>query len=197
PQTTPQTKPVEKTSTKTGEDTNIGSKTQGSDATQTYTNTEQTEPKVAPVISQSDRIANLSFDEEKGLLWPIEGEVLLPYSMDQSIYFDTLAQYKVNPALIIAGAQGMDVLCAYNGVITSIDENEETGITVTMSIGDSYEIVYGNLENVTFEEGDYVAEKTCLGTLAAPSKYYIKEGCNLFFEVLQKDETVDPLLLLR
>ncbi len=155
------------------------------------------EPAIAPVISQSERISNLTFDEEKGLLWPISGDVLLPYSMDKSIYFKTLAQYKCNPAMIISGTEDMDVLCAYNGVVTSIEEDEETGTTLTMSIGDGYQLVYGNLEDISWKVGDYVSEKSYLGTLDAPTKYYVEEGTNLYFQVIQDDENVDPLLVLR
>lgn len=155
------------------------------------------EPKVAPVVSQSERISNLTFDEEKGLLWPISGETILPYSMEKAIYFPTLAQYKCNPAMCIAGTENMEVLSAYDGVVTSIEEDEESGTTLTMSVGGGYQLVYGNLKDISWKIGDYVAEGTVLGTLSAPTKYYVKEGTNLYFEVLQDDQSVDPLLLLR
>ena len=45
----------------------------------------------------------LHFDPEDGMLWPMEGNVILNYSMDSTIYFATLDQYKYNPAVIIAG----------------------------------------------------------------------------------------------
>lgn len=166
-------------------------------AEETETEVAEEEPQIAPVISQSERIANLTFDEDKGLLWPITGDIILPYSMDRTIYFKTLAQYKCNPAMMIAGTEGMDVLCAYNGVITSIEENEETGTTLTMSIGNGYQLVYGNLEGIAWKVGDYVSEESFLGTLASPTKYYVEEGTNLYFEVLQDEECVDPLLILR
>ncbi len=44
----------------------------------------------------------LHFDPEDGMLWPMEGNVILNYSMDSTIYFATLDQYKYNPAVIIA-----------------------------------------------------------------------------------------------
>ena len=34
------------------------------------------------------------FSEEDTLLWPVDGNVIMNYSMDQSIYFATLDQYK-------------------------------------------------------------------------------------------------------
>ena len=159
--------------------------------------TTEEEPAIAPVISQSERISNLTFDEEKGLLWPIKGDTILPFSMDKSIYFKTLAQYKCNPAMVISGTENMDVLCAYNGVVTSIEEDEETGTTLTMSIGDGYQLVYGNLKDVSWEVGDYVSEESYLGALDAPTKYYVEEGTNLYFQVIQDDDYVDPLLVLR
>lgn len=33
------------------------------------------------------------------LLWPAAGTILIDYSMDGSVYFPTLNQYKYNPAL--------------------------------------------------------------------------------------------------
>lgn len=153
--------------------------------------------EVAPVISQGDKISNLTFDQEKGLLWPISGEVLLPYSMDKTVYFKTLAQYKCNPAMLIAGTEAMEVLCSYDGVITAIEENEETGTTLTMSIGDGYELVYGNLSEVTWQVGDFVAEGSHIGDLASPTKYYVEEGTNLYFQLMDNEEIVDPLLVLR
>ena len=35
------------------------------------------------------------------MLWPARGNVLLDYSMDSTIYFPTLEQYKCNPGLVI------------------------------------------------------------------------------------------------
>lgn len=158
---------------------------------------QEAEPETAQVISQSEKLSNLTFDEEKGLLWPVSGDVLLPFSIEKSIYFETLAQYKINPAVLIAGKEDMEVFSAYNGVITAIEENEETGLTVTASIGDGYELVYGNLKDVEWKEGDFIAEGTRLGLLSAPTKYYVKEGANLYFKVLENEEAVDPILVLR
>ncbi|MEG1459225.1 MAG: M23 family metallopeptidase [Acetivibrio sp.] len=158
---------------------------------------QEEEPEVAPVISQGEKISNLKFDEEKGLLWPLSGEVILPYSMEKSVYFKTLAQYKCNPAMLIEGKEGMEVLSACNGVITTVDSNEETGTTITMSIGNDYELVYGNLKDVTWKAGDFVLEGSHLADLAAPTKYYVEEGTNLYFQVIENGEEVDPLLVLR
>lgn len=191
------TKPEEKTSQETKKEKTKEKKPEDAGAVEKEETAQETEPQTAQVISQSEKISNLSFDEEKGLLWPISGDIILPYSMEKSIYFETLAQYKVNPAVIIAGKEDMEVFSAYNGVITAIEENEETGLTVTASIGDGYELVYGNLKDVECKEGDFIAEGTRIAVLSAPTKYYVKEGTNLYFKVLQDEKSVDPNLVLR
>jgi murein DD-endopeptidase MepM/ murein hydrolase activator NlpD len=143
---------------------------------------------------------NLSFKSDDGLLWPVNGNVIMNYSMEHTIYFATLMQYKCNPAIIIDAEVGTEVKAAAKGVVSSIDaENEETGFTITMNIGDGYSLVYGQLdkESVTLEVGDTVEEGDVIGTVGEPTKYYSVEGSNLYFQVLEDEETVNPMLLLR
>ena len=68
--------------------------------------------------------------------WPLEGDVILNYSMDRSVYFATLDQYKYNPALIIAGAVNDRVVAASDGQVIGVDTTAETGQTVTIGLGD-------------------------------------------------------------
>lgn len=42
---------------------------------------------------------NLNFGEDSQLLWPVDGNVLMSYSMDKTVYFSTLDQYRYNPAM--------------------------------------------------------------------------------------------------
>ena len=153
-------------------------------------------------IGEKEEAANktsaLTFDEEEGLLWPVEGKVIMNYSMDALIYFETLDQYKCNPAIIIQAEVGEDVLNAARGIVVDISYNEETGNTVTVRISDEYKVIYGQLnENLTVNVGETIEEGEVIGTVAKPTKYYEKEGTNLFFEVLLNNSTVDPTLLLR
>lgn len=149
-------------------------------------------------VATSGKGTNLTFNEEEGLLWPVDGNVIMNYSMNSVIYFQTLDQYKCNPAIIIQAEVGDEVLNAADGVVTDVSYNEETGNTVTVSIGNGYEVIYGQLdENLNVAKGQTVKEGAVIGKVAEPTKYYIKEGTNLFFEVFLDEETVNPMLLLR
>ncbi len=139
----------------------------------------------------------MHFKAENGLLWPVNGNVVMNYSVDRVVYHETLEQFKCNPAIIIDAKVGTEVLSAATGVITSIEEVDETGLTVTASIGSGYSLVYGQLKDVKFKVGDTVKEGEVLGVIAEPSIYYTVEGSNLYFQVMKEDSTIDPMLLLR
>ena len=139
----------------------------------------------------------LHFDQETGLLWPVEGDILIEYSADKVVFFPTLSQFKTNPALIIGSKVGESVKSSSSGVVKSIETNDETGTTVTIAIGDDFKVVYGQLKDLTVSKGDEVSEGQVIGKIAKPTKYYSVEGANLYYQVKQKGETVNPLVLLR
>jgi len=137
--------------------------------------------------------ANVSFSAEDKLFWPVSGDVIMNYSMDQTTYFATLDQYKYNPALIISGAVNDQVMAAADGIVKSIDVLTETGTTVTIDMGNGYEAVYGQLKEVAVKSGDYVEAQTILGYVSEPTKYYSVEGTNLYFEIRKEGQSVNPL----
>lgn len=144
-------------------------------------------------IDNSVKESPLAFSEEEVLSWPVDGNVIIPYSMEQTVYFSTLDQYKYNPALIIAGEVGEEVWAATDGEVTSITTDAQTGTMVTMNLGDGYEAIYGQLGEVFVEQGDRVNEGVLIGYLGEPTKYYSVEGCNLYFQLLKDGEPVNPL----
>lgn len=135
----------------------------------------------------------LSFSSSETLLWPVDGNVIISYSMDQTVYFSTLDQYKYNPALIISGEVGAEVLAATEGEVISIDENAQTGLTVRVNLGNGFEAVYGQLKDVKVEEGSRIAQGDIIGYLNEPTKYYSVEGPNLYFQILEDGQPINPL----
>ena len=133
------------------------------------------------------------FSEDSILTWPASGAVIMSYSMDQTVFFQTLEQYKYNPAMIIGGEVGETIGVSAAGIVTNIEETAQTGTTVTLDMGNGYSAVYGQLSDVPVAVGDYVGAGESLGTLSEPTKYYSVEGPNLYFEVLKDGEPVDPM----
>ena len=138
----------------------------------------------------------LNFSEETQMEWPVNGNILLDYNMDQTVYFPTLDQYKLSPAIAVQAAEGAPVLASVPGTVYSIEENAQTGTTVTMEIGSGYQAVYGQLKDLAVEEGAKVDKGTVIGYIAAPTKYYSEEGSNLYFAMKKDGEPVDPIAYL-
>ena len=168
----------------------------------------QAEPETAEIdltgteteVAEAETVEEppLSFSgESASLLWPVAGNVILGYSMDKTVYFATLDQYKYNPAMIIGGSPDEQVMSAAQGKITAIETTEETGTTVTMDMGDGYEAIYGQLKELAVKEGDVVKAGETIGYLSEPTRFYAKEGCSLYFEIKKDGESIDPMSLLQ
>ena len=148
---------------------------------------EDTAAQVAP---------ELNFTEDTIMLWPVNGEVVIDYSMDATTYFPTLDQYKYNPSLVMSAAVGDPVQAAANGQVLSISEDVETGTTLTMDMGNGYQAVYGQLKNVAVQEGQTVEAGTIIGYVNDPTRYYVEEGANLYFAMTKDGAPVDPMIYI-
>ena len=134
----------------------------------------------------------LGFSSDQGLVRPVTGEVLIPYSMDKTVYFTTLDHYKYNPATIYQVAEGTQVVACAEAQVAAIFNNEEIGQAVTLDLGNGYQAVYGQLQGINVAEGDYVAPGQIIGTVASPTIYYSLEGSNLYFLMEQDGAALDP-----
>ena len=65
-----------------------------------------------------------------------------------------------------------------------------------MDLGNGYEAIYGQLQEVNLEEGAYVYQGASVGTIGTPTKYYSQEGTNLYFQMKKDGESIDPMLYL-
>lgn len=138
----------------------------------------------------------INFSEDTLMEWPVNGHVLIDYSMDQTVYFPTLDQYKLSPAISVQAVEGAPVVSAVNGTVYSIENDAETGTTVTMELGNGYQAVYGQLTDLDVAEGDAVEKGEIIGYVAAPTKYYSEEGSNLYFAMKKDGEPIDPIAYL-
>lgn len=159
---------------------------------QTEENGQQEEESASDIETTSDT-SGVWFSEESVLEWPASGAVLINYSMDQTVFFSTLEQYKYNPALIIGGEVGEMIPASAAGIVSNIEETAQTGTTVTLDMGNGYTAVYGQLKDVPLSIGDYVGTGETVGYLNEPTKYYSVEGPNLYFAVTKDGEPVNPL----
>ena len=160
------------------------------------TETQVMENETESASAEAASAPNLNFSEETQMEWPVNGNILLDYNMDQTVYFPTLDQYKLSPAISVKAVEGAPVLASVQGTVYEIEENVQTGTTVTMELGSGYQAIYGQLKDLAVEEGQTVEKGTVIGYIAAPTKYYSEEGSNLYFAMKKDGEPIDPIAYL-
>ena len=181
------------------QDSNVSENSSGSESNE---NTETTNVESAvsdesgettDVSASAVNLPVVNFSEDTLMEWPVNGNILLDYSMDQTTYFPTLDQYKLSPAISVGAVEGAPVVAAVNGTVYSVEQNTQTGTTLTMELGNGYQAVYGQLTDLTVSEGDTVKKGTTIGYIAQPTKYYSTEGTNLYFAMRKNGEPIDPI----
>jgi murein DD-endopeptidase MepM/ murein hydrolase activator NlpD len=151
------------------------------------------ESKVKETAATPAAAITANFQPENKMVWPVSGNVLINYSMDSTVYFATLNQYKYNSALIIQGDVNTKVVSAADGVVEEIYTDEETGVSMKIDLGNSYKAIYGQLKGITVNKGDTISKGSVIGYVSDPTKYYCVEGSNLYFKVTKNDAPVNPL----
>lgn len=153
----------------------------------TGTNTDTAETSAAGIAAQT-----LNFTEDSIMEWPVRGTVLVDYNMNETVYYPTLDQYRVSPAIALQAVEDAPVYAAADGQVLSVAQDACTGTTVTMELGNGYQAVYGQLKDLTVAEGDTVKEGDVIGNISTPTKYYSVEGPNLYFAMKKDGVPVDP-----
>lgn len=148
------------------------------------------------VSAKAYESVDLTFSPEEQLAWPIVGNVLMNYSMDSTVYYETLDQYKYQPGMVIGANVGDTISAAARCQVKEIRKDSVLGNTVRMNLGSGYEILYGQLDKIAVKEGDVLEKGDVVGFVAEPTKYYSLEGTNLYIEVTKDGEPVNPMTLL-
>lgn len=153
---------------------------------------EQAEEENTPALSTAMQPA-LTFSDSDTLVWPIVGNILINYSMDKTVFFPTLQQYRYNPAVIIQANEGDLITASSAGKVISVFKDTQIGNGIVVELGGGYEVTYGQLRNILVSEGSYVAAGDIIAEVAAPTKYYSVEGTNVYFKLTKDGEPVNPL----
>lgn len=159
------------------------------DESQTEQSTESPNPSVQQIF--------LSFDENTKMVWPVQGDVIMEFSKDHTIYDKTLEQYRINESISIKAEIGTPVKAAANGTVINIINDNKKGYTIVLDHGNGWQTTYSQLqENVAVSQNQVVQAGDIIGGVAEPTKYSIALGSHLDFQVLKDGQAVNPKSLL-
>ena len=151
-----------------------------------------TDEKMAEDSEAANADVAETFGEEAQMVMPTEGDVLKPFSMDTTIYFDTLDQYKCNPAMLIKADVNQEVVASFGGKVESVAEDAVNGSMIIVDMGNGYKAIYGQMKDIGVKEGDTIVKGQVIGNVAQPTKYFAEEGSHLYFGMTKEDAPVNP-----
>ena len=158
---------------------------------------ESQEQSAAEAAGNEVHAAALQFSAESTMGWPVEGNVILDYSPDSTVYFSTLEQYRVNPGILIQAEVGTAVAAPAAARVAEIGFDDEIGTYVTLDLGGGYQVTCGQLKDVCVTPEQIVEAGDIIAGLNAPTRYFSVEGSHLFVKMEKDGQTVDPLDYIR
>ncbi len=136
--------------------------------------------------------------EEKAPVFasPVVGTVSKEHSMDQTVFSETLKEWRTHKGIDITTKESCAVYSAADGVVSAIYDDPFHGRTVEVTHSMNLKTVYSNLatEDAAFVSvGDKVASGDRIGTVGYTAIFEIADEPHLHFEMMKDDKHVDPL----
>lgn len=141
----------------------------------------------------AQNVVDTNFGISSKLIWPVEGNVIIGFDMNNTVYFSTLDLYKCSDAVYIQSDVGTPVYAGHACQVEEIGYDTEIGNNVTVEMGGGYVVTYGQLRDVQIEKGATLEEGELIGYVASPTKYFSVEGAHLYIKMTKDGVAVDPL----
>jgi len=127
------------------------------------------DPPEAPdtaVFEEPDAPAVPVVNERPTFVWPVNGEIERPYSVDRLLYDPTMADWRTHDGIDIAASLGDQVLAVSAGKVERIYKDDLLGTTVIIDHGGGLKSFYSNLAATpTVVEGDNVTAGMVIGSV--------------------------------
>lgn len=150
-------------------------------------------------IDQQDEISvnaqtnKLNFTVGSILTWPVDGNIVIDYDMNNTVYFPTLDLYKCSDSICIGSDVGTPVYASTTCVVKEVSTSDEIGSYVVLDLGNEYALTYGQLKDIVVNTDDALESGDLIGYVNEPSAYYTVEGPNLYLKLTENGNPVNPL----
>ena len=147
----------------------------------------------ASIVDSRENDSSAEETNTPAFIVPLDGEIIMDYSMDMPIYWETLDQYMTHSGIDIAAPAGTSVNACAGGTVTKIHEDDRFGITVEINHGDGIISVYSNLaKDGLIELGEIVTQGQTIGEVGQSSMFEFDSDDHLHFEMRKGEEPTDP-----
>ena len=148
------------------------------------------------------------FAEGDTFNWPVQGEVVVPYTDESTTYWfsDSLNQTMRTFGICISAKEGQAVKAVADGKVIDIVDDSSTlksdmpyvAKTMIVDHGNGYITRYGFQNGVPNKGllGKAVKAGDVLGKAGKPTGAFIKQGDNIYLQALHNKKVINPLELL-
>ena len=162
--------------------------------TDTSLNGEPTEDVPAVATKPTEDVAvdaTVSQPVKTGM--PVDGELVMPHSVDALTYNPTTRDWRVHSGMDIAAETGTEVKAAADGVVYTTYEDEEMGTTVVIRHDGGYVTTYSSLDpELSVATGDTVTLGQTIGKVGKSALMETALGDHVHFCVMLNDTEIDP-----
>ncbi|MEG1403933.1 MAG: M23 family metallopeptidase [Oscillospiraceae bacterium] len=126
-------------------------------------------------------------------IWPLDGEIDLPYSVTALIYNSKMGDWRTNAGVDIAAPLGTQVLAVSSGLVESVKCDKMGSMTVAIQHAGGLRSVYSNLAEIpTVYEGDNVMTGEVIGAIGTSAPGETAENPHLCFMMTLDGQSVNP-----
>jgi murein DD-endopeptidase MepM/ murein hydrolase activator NlpD len=131
-------------------------------------------------------------------VWPVSGEITLPYSAQELVYSRTLDDWRAHMGMDIRAIVGAPVKAMADGEVADVYYDEMYGNVVVLSHSDSLKSLYCNLSpEIPVEKGQKVKAGDLIGGVGESALFEQAEVPHLHLEVLENGKQIDPQKYLK
>lgn len=121
--------------------------------------------------------------------WPVKGTLLYEFGWQQH---PVLGDWQYRTGIGIKAVSGQSVVAAMSGVITALEHNPKTGLTVQISSG-SWQVYQGALASAAIKPGVYVKAGQVIGTVG---EAFFEPEPYTYLAIAKDKQFVDPQTVL-
>ena len=126
-------------------------------------------------------------------IWPLEGEVDLPYSVTALIYHEKLGDWRTHDGITISAPLGTQVVSVCAGKVERVYTDDINGTTVIIAHAGGLRSVYANLAELpTVREGDSVMTGEVIGAVGVTASGESKESPHLIMKMTLDGQSINP-----
>lgn len=131
-------------------------------------------------------------------MFPLEGEVINPYSNGELVKSKTLKEWRTHDGVDLKAPADTPVKAACGGVVEDVAEDGRWGMMVTISHEGGYQTYYCGLKTDTeVSKGQEIKAGDIVGYVGNTAEIEISEESHLHFAMKKDGEWTDPMKLMK